>query len=62
MLSGPIANIILERPACLLCIASKVGAKSFDIVRSIERMARTLRIEIVRAVVDFEMRRGDEQQ
>ena len=50
MPSHPIANILLERRACLLCIASKVGAKTLDVVRSVENMARIVRVDIERAV------------
>jgi hypothetical protein len=40
-----ITSVILERPTCLICLAEKVGASKLAVVRTLERMERTLLIK-----------------
>ena len=45
-LSGLIVAVILERPTCLVCIASKVGEPKLTIVRTITQIETTLRLTV----------------
>jgi len=40
-----ITSVILERPTCLLCIADKVGAPKLAVVRAMERIGETIRVD-----------------
>jgi hypothetical protein len=40
----PIASVILERPTCLVCLASKVGAPTLSVVRTVERIGKTITV------------------
>jgi hypothetical protein len=43
-LTGLIISIIVERPLCLSCIATKASARQLEALRCIERIQATLRV------------------
>jgi hypothetical protein len=45
-LSARIVSVILERPTCLTCIAPKVGAPALAVVRTIEGIGKTLKVQV----------------
>ena len=44
-LAAVIVPLIVEHPACLLCLSAKVGETKLTTLRAIERIARSLRLE-----------------
>jgi hypothetical protein len=43
-LLGLIAWVILERPTCLFCLATKVGAPALSVVRTVDRIGKTITV------------------
>src|SRR5438045_3347508 len=41
-----IVSVILERPTCLLCITAKVGDDKLAVVRTMERIGKTVEIVV----------------
>jgi hypothetical protein len=46
ILAARIVSVILERPTCLTCLAPKVGAPALSIVRTIESIGQTVKVEV----------------
>jgi hypothetical protein len=42
-----VTAVILERPTCLICVCAKVGATQLDVVRAMERVGETVRMEVL---------------
>ena len=43
-----VTTVILERPTCLVCLCSKVGADQLSVVRVMERIGRTVDLQVER--------------
>jgi hypothetical protein len=41
-----VVSVILQRPTCLTCIAAKVGAPALAVVRAIEGIGATVKIQV----------------
>jgi hypothetical protein len=45
-LLGSVTSLILERPTCLLCVATKVGAPTLSVVLVMDRIGKTITVHI----------------
>ena len=43
-----VTTVILERPTCLVCLCAKVGADQLSIVHVMERISRTVKVQVER--------------
>jgi hypothetical protein len=41
-----IVSVILKRPTCLTCIAAKVGASALSVVRTIEGIGESVKVQL----------------
>ena len=44
--AGLIVAVILERPTCLLCLTVKANLTTLEVVRTLDRISRTLAVRI----------------
>lgn len=44
--TGLIVAVIVERPTCLICITAKAGMTKLEVVRTIERIGKSLAVDI----------------